>query len=221
MQEEANTKPVFPDTPPKEYENAQNDGIAPMCNEGPRKDQPYLCGVRIVDYVLKYFRKIPLLNDITEAFELCKKYHLKEYPKDPEIKEGLYWTIMQEALKEKRLKVDDYSCKTIDDLFELLKRPNTLVICSVSEVNFNNLSETPESHWVVAIKTDGDNVIVADSTYREGKTGGILTYSKEEFKKIFRDQVFGSTDENPIYEFGYCMIVSDKEIDFPTQPVKR
>lgn len=76
---------------------------------------------------------------------------------------------MQDALKEKRLKVEDYSCKTMDDLFDLLKRPNTLVICSVSEVNFENPSELPESHWTVAIKTDGDNIIVADSTYRKGK----------------------------------------------------
>lgn len=216
MIEEANNKPVFPDTPPKEYENAQMDGIAPMCNEGARKDQPSLCGVRIVDYVLKFFKKISQTRDITEAFELCKKFHLKDYPDDPDIKEGLYWTIMQDALKEKGLKVKNYSCKTVDDLFELLKRPNILVICSVSEVNFKNLSETPESHWIVSIKTDGDNVIVADSTYRDGRTGGILTYPKEEFNKIFRDQTIESTDEKPIYEFGYCMIVSDKEINFPT-----
>jgi hypothetical protein len=217
MKEEANTKPVFPDTPPKEYENAHKDGIAPMCNEGARKDQPSLCGVRIVDYVLKFFKRISQTRDITEAFELCNKYHLKIYPDDSEISVGLYWTVMQDALKEKRLKVEDYSCKTVDDLFELLKRPNTLVICSVSEVNFDKPSEPPESHWVLAIKTDGDNVIVADSTYRDGKTGGILTYPKEEFNKIFRDQTLESTTEKPIYEFGYCMIVSDKEINFPTK----
>lgn len=32
----------FPTTPPKEYSKEKEDGIAPMCNEGARKDQPYL-----------------------------------------------------------------------------------------------------------------------------------------------------------------------------------
>ena len=47
----------LPTTRPREYENTGKEGIAPMCNEGPRKDHRNLCLVRVCDYILKEFKK--------------------------------------------------------------------------------------------------------------------------------------------------------------------
>lgn len=206
----------LPATPPKVYEKAQEDGIAPMCNEGPRKDHRNLCLVRVCDYILKEFRKIQDPKGIEVAYSKCRKVHTSIHRRDRNFTLGLYYTEAPTVLRKEGLFVQEYTCNSIDDLTNILKIPGVRVLCNVLEPDFENPTNPPGSHWVVAVKNDGDNIVVADSSYRDGKTGGILSYPKEEFAKIFKDETLKSNKRRREYLSGYCMIVSDKEINFPT-----
>lgn len=185
-----------------------------MTYSGKMKDIPGLCGVRCIDYVLKYFK---CNFSFEEVFKACSG--IEKSNENDRLIDGIgEKTIMDVITKLGELQVLEIQIEEEKKLNLIFRPCDSILIANVTELD----QETNQfgSHWIVIVDIEKDTgkILVADSSFRKEKSGGLLIYSWSDLSKIFRDLETGeyNSDETEIlppstWYFGYAIKVTRKK----------